>query len=377
MGSPTQRTTPLGRALAVVGVAFAFGAWLGVSCRSPTPTRPPAMQLEVPSPSAEPEVEPAPSVAPRAPVAPPPSPMCAELPSVTPLPRALAPAPPTAVTPFTVRCGERECNARTEVCCSINGSLDAAASGMPGPPLPAPACAPRVPDTGEASQSDFGETPWYQRQSALCAQALSVSPSLISLAFCDDSSDCPADRVCTRTHGSCGALTVLCAGWFTVDHCAAMEPLQVEQCVADAACRTPGTVCFAGQCVLRETARACGTRTCKPGSVCCWRREGCVECADRGACTDAAGIVQECYGPRDCPARRRCRAGFEYDSVGAAYYQGSSCEKGETELCVTVDDCLPDSMGRDAKECTFGALGTGTGQGQPGSPILGTCRYAD
>lgn len=309
--------------------------------------------------------------------------MCGDSRSSAPPPRLAAPPAASASTtplparPPTIRCGDVDCDAKTLVCCQINGSLDAAAAGSPQPERKKPACARRTALEAGARGSEFAETPWYRQQSQVCGRALSDSSSLISVTYCDDSSDCPAGQVCSRTHGTCGALTASCSDWFYADTCEPIETMPVERCVPGAACRTPGTACFGGECVLSETPRSCGTRTCPAGTVCCWRREQCYECVARDECGLGPGATQECFGSQDCPAPRRCRAVFEYSTAGGKYYLGSSCEKGEGELCTTIDDCLAEVDGLRLKDCSYARLGSDDGTGEPNSPLLGSCVYGN
>ena len=311
------------------------------------------------------------------------SPMCDEIqpsasrPSPLVPPTASAPSSPVRLGPPTIRCGDVDCDAMTQVCCQINGSLEAAAEGSPQPNLKEPVCARRTAAGVGPTSSEFAQTPWYRQQSEVCARALKDNSSLISVTYCDDSSDCPSGQACSRTHGTCGALTVLCYDWFYVDKCEPLDTLPIETCVPGETCRTPGTACFEGECVLRDTARACGTRTCQPGSVCCWRDRQCYECVARDECKNHFGATQECYSSRDCPAPRRCRAVFEYNTTGGRYYQGSSCETGEVELCKTMDDCQPELDGVRVTDCSYGRLGSDDCSSEPNSPLLGTCVYGN
>ena len=60
---------------------------------------------------------------------------------------------------------------------------------------------------------------------------------------------------------------------------------------------------------------------------------------------------------------------------GGTYYEGSSCEKGYEELCISKEDCPPERDGVKLKDCIWIRLGSSDVLGNTTSPYLGMCAY--
>jgi hypothetical protein len=296
-------------------------AWALSAC---TPSQPAssgslegASNVHVPS-------EPAPAIreAPPSPSAMLPDPMsdpCATYQSVGDV---SGPLPP--FVPGEVVCGDRSCQAHTELCCP------AANDGK--------MCVPY-----QGDRSDI------VKLAAACRQGGGVDDSYP--IPCDDSSDCPPSHTCCDEP----------IGYPGYAVCKRLEPTGwnacegSERCLSGSPCRSAGTTCKNGVCAAPTppgVSIPCFGMTCSGERlVCCGppRPESCqrpARCvADRAECYHHSQILT-CLGPHHCPAHQTCQVNM-MGQTGCAEYQGG----GMVGIaCRTAKDCPAWAvMGRPAK----------------------------
>jgi hypothetical protein len=212
--------------------------------------------------------------------------------------------------PGTIVCGAKSCEVGREACCASGDDEQVCAPLEQLPP-----------------DAHFMSDRWPE-----CDRAgLQGSPDKLSL--CDDSGDCPGDKVCCSNWLTSGSSASLCVsakrnGDNACDF--------FERCADGQPCRTMGTECAQGRCELRGATVRCGGRRCDARTeVCCERGEklGCSAEADCQPDEHDPVRSYHCTGSSGCPRGSHCVA-----HVFDARCQGV-IDASESYLCETDGDC--------------------------------------
>lgn len=213
-------------------------------------------------------------------------------------------------------------------------------------------CAERKP-FGKGTMLEQKLEPQFQA----CAASTKSQYSLSDLAYCDDSSDCPANQVCCSNWGpGSGNSHSLCvpAARDKSNVCELSEP-----CVEGQPCATASTHCHRGSCELDNPRVRCAGVVCEGATpVCCTtdpdKPPRCAAADQCEAKPDSGPFprANECSGPSSCPKGMVCQR-----NIMSTYCSGMVDGANARLVCETDKDCPKDHCtvwgGKGKPKCVF------------------------
>lgn len=178
-------------------------------------------------------------------------------------------------------------------------------------------------------------------------------PMFVSIATCDESSDCDGGTCCSDAVSGDTLVTVCVAKSGRGDAACDFH----EVCAPGGTCRTRGAACAHGVCTKAKPRLRCGATTCAaPGARCCGRP---LRCGDASECAALAEQTIGCRSDADCLAGSHCVVTPSESFCSRTIIGGvtvtpctsdASCRRSAHPVCPGKERCLPTGLD-DIRAC--------------------------